>query len=156
MPSLPPGQQRRPSTAEAASIRRRCALGILSLVPRPIARRIFGIPVDYGLRGNSIPAESLDQSPGEFQESASDAEEPSSSQDLRSPDESGSNSNGEEERLVSAIETDILDLFADEYCNKHLIYSVIEAVLAKLLPELSGRSIAELMEDRAVFVHPRG
>lgn len=59
--------------------------------------------------------------------------------------------NGPEETLIlEAIERDILDLFADEYCNKHLIYSIIETVLAKLLPELSNHSIAELMEDRGI------
>jgi hypothetical protein len=73
----------------------------------------------------------------------------------QSPSPSGSPKGGvEESLLLSAIENDILDLFADEYCNKHLIYSIIETVLAKLLPELSDRSIAELMEDRGVFVPP--
>lgn len=56
----------------------------------------------------------------------------------------------EESLLLAAIEKDILDLFADEYCNKHLIYSIIETVLARLLPELSERSLTELMEDRGV------
>jgi hypothetical protein len=51
---------------------------------------------------------------------------------------------------LQAIEHDILDLFADEYCNKHLIYSIIETVLVKFLPELSEHSIAELMEDRGI------
>lgn len=64
----------------------------------------------------------------------------------------GSDGDAEEELLASTIETEILDLFEDEYCNKHLIYSIIETVLARLLPELSDRSIAELMEDRGVFV----
>jgi hypothetical protein len=56
----------------------------------------------------------------------------------------------EESLLLATIETEILDLFADEYCNKHLIYSIIETALTKLLPELSERSVTELMEDRGV------
>ncbi|OJD15281.1 hypothetical protein AJ78_04466 [Emergomyces pasteurianus Ep9510] len=56
----------------------------------------------------------------------------------------------EQEALLSAIEHDILDLFADKYCNKHLMYSIIESVLVKLLPELSEHGVAELMAERGV------
>ncbi|CAL5867297.1 uncharacterized protein PFLUO_LOCUS1512 [Penicillium psychrofluorescens] len=56
----------------------------------------------------------------------------------------------EELNLLETIEQDLLDLFEDEYCNKHLVYSIVETVLARLLPELSERSIADLMEDRGV------
>ncbi|KAJ5278990.1 hypothetical protein N7478_004362 [Penicillium angulare] len=56
--------------------------------------------------------------------------------------------------LLETIETDLLDLLADEYCNKHLIYSIIETVLVKVLPELAERSVAELMEDRGLAPVP--
>lgn len=56
----------------------------------------------------------------------------------------------EDDDILTAIEEDLLGLFADEYCNKHLIYSILETVLARLLPELSERSVCELMEDRGV------
>ncbi|KAG5296943.1 PXA domain-containing protein [Histoplasma ohiense] len=56
----------------------------------------------------------------------------------------------EQEALLSAIENDILDVFADKYCNKHLMYSIIETVLVKLLPEISEHGIAELMAERGV------
>lgn len=62
----------------------------------------------------------------------------------------------EELFLLESIETDLLDLFADEYCNKHLVYSVIETALAKLLPELTERTVADLMEDRGVAPVPGG
>lgn len=52
--------------------------------------------------------------------------------------------------LLETIEKDLLDVFADEYCNKHLVYSIIEAVLAKVLPEMTERSVEGLMEDRGV------
>lgn len=58
--------------------------------------------------------------------------------------------------LLQAIETDLLDLLADEYCNKHLVYSIIETVLARLLPELAERSVEDLMEDRGVTPIPGG
>lgn len=60
----------------------------------------------------------------------------------------------EEEYLLQSIENDLLDLLSDEYCNKHLVYSIIETVLAKVLPEMAERSVAELMEDRGVAPVP--
>ncbi|EEH45273.2 uncharacterized protein PADG_01423 [Paracoccidioides brasiliensis Pb18] len=56
----------------------------------------------------------------------------------------------QEELLLSAFERDILDLFADTYCNKHLMYSIIETVLVKLLPEISELGVTELMAERGV------
>jgi hypothetical protein len=56
----------------------------------------------------------------------------------------------EEQYLLQTIENDLLDLLSDEYCNKHLVYSIIETVLAKVLPEMAERGVAELMEDRGV------
>lgn len=52
--------------------------------------------------------------------------------------------------LLETIENDLLDIFADEYCNKHLIYAIIETILAKILPEMADRTISDLMEDRGV------
>ena len=48
---------------------------------------------------------------------------------------------------VSAVE-ELLDLFGDEYCNKHIMYGVIELVLVRLMPELSERRPGELMAER--------
>ncbi|KAK2767474.1 hypothetical protein FQN54_003631 [Arachnomyces sp. PD_36] len=56
----------------------------------------------------------------------------------------------EEELILSAIEHDILDLFADKYCNKHLVYAIIETVLVKLLPEMAEQGVAEMMAERGV------
>ena len=64
---------------------------------------------------------------------------------------SDSNADREEEAfLTTAIENEFLDLLADEYCNKHLIYSILETLLGKLLPELRERSVGGLLEDRGV------
>ena len=60
----------------------------------------------------------------------------------------------EESFLLGTIESDLLDLFGDAYCNKHLVYAIIETVVAKVLPELSERSVSELMEDRGVAPIP--
>ena len=52
--------------------------------------------------------------------------------------------------LLQSIETDLLDPFSDEYCNKHLVYSIIETVLARIIPELAEHSVADLMEERGI------
>ncbi|KAJ5636559.1 uncharacterized protein N7484_009872 [Penicillium longicatenatum] len=58
--------------------------------------------------------------------------------------------------LLQSIETDLLDPFSDEYCNKHLVYSIIETVFARILPELAEHSVADLMEDRGIVPVPAG
>ncbi|KAF7630340.1 PXA domain-containing protein [Aspergillus flavus] len=140
-PSLSPEQ--RPTAAEIASIKRRCAVSILSLVPRPIARRFLGVPAKIVIGQTPPERQEHFKAPNEQNHQHSEpvcalSPDPLSDDDLK------------ESLLLAAIENDILDLFADEYCNKHLIYSIIETVLARLLPELSERSLTELMEDRGV------
>lgn len=56
----------------------------------------------------------------------------------------------EKARLISSVEHDVLDIFADSYCNKHLIYSIVETFLVRLIPELSERGIRELMMERGL------
>ncbi|KAK7965034.1 hypothetical protein PG988_010038 [Apiospora saccharicola] len=45
----------------------------------------------------------------------------------------------EDDRILSEIETGILDVFSDAYCNKHLMYGVLELILVRLMPELAER-----------------
>lgn len=56
--------------------------------------------------------------------------------------------NEEEARRLSEIETGIVDLFSDAYCNKHLIYGILELVLVRLVPELAEKGVGELWEER--------
>ncbi|KAH7162435.1 PXA domain-containing protein [Dactylonectria estremocensis] len=42
----------------------------------------------------------------------------------------------------------LLLVLDDEYCNKHLMYSVLELVLVRLMPELSEKGVVELQEER--------
>ncbi|KAJ5746414.1 hypothetical protein N7520_011596 [Penicillium odoratum] len=58
--------------------------------------------------------------------------------------------------LLQSIETDLLDPFSDDYCNKHLVYAIIETVLAKILPELAESSVGDLMERRGIVPVPVG
>jgi hypothetical protein len=57
-------------------------------------------------------------------------------------------SSPEEERVLKEIDASILDVFADAYCNKHLLYGMLELVIARLMPELTERGISELWEER--------
>lgn len=43
---------------------------------------------------------------------------------------------------------DLLMVLNDEYCNKHLMYSVLELILVRLIPELSEKGVGELWEER--------
>lgn len=42
----------------------------------------------------------------------------------------------------------LLAVLEDEYCNKHLMYSVLELILVRLLPELTERGVVDLQEER--------
>ncbi|KAM7215701.1 PXA domain protein 1 [Rhypophila decipiens] len=54
----------------------------------------------------------------------------------------------EDEEILQEIEQGILDVFSDEYCNKHFIYSLLELVLVRLMPELAEKGITELWNER--------
>ncbi|KAI0128631.1 hypothetical protein BJ170DRAFT_337527 [Xylariales sp. AK1849] len=54
----------------------------------------------------------------------------------------------DEGRILSEIESGILDPFSDSYCNRHLVYGVLELILVRLMPELAERGVIELWEER--------
>lgn len=58
-----------------------------------------------------------------------------------------SEDDGEDERLVDEVEG-MLMVLSDEYCNKHLMYSILELVLVRLMPELSDKGVEELWDER--------
>lgn len=60
----------------------------------------------------------------------------------------GSSSDQSDDRILSEIESGILDLFSDPYCNKHLLYGALELILVRLMPELAEQGIIELWEER--------
>ncbi|RYP02632.1 hypothetical protein DL765_010714 [Monosporascus sp. GIB2] len=55
---------------------------------------------------------------------------------------------GDEERILYEIETGIIDVFSDAYCNKHLMYGILELILVRLMPELAEKGVIELLEER--------
>lgn len=43
-----------------------------------------------------------------------------------------------------------LDVWGDQYLNKHLLYAVVEMVVVRVLPEVGERGVKEGMEARGV------
>ncbi len=54
---------------------------------------------------------------------------------------------GGEERRTKEVE-DFLDVFSDSYCNKHLLYGIVELVVVRMIPEVGEKGIEELLEER--------
>jgi hypothetical protein len=51
------------------------------------------------------------------------------------------------ERRVREVE-DVLDVFGDSYCNKHLMYGIVDLIVVRLIPELQEKGVEELLEER--------
>lgn len=51
------------------------------------------------------------------------------------------------ERRVKEVE-EVLDIFSDRYCNKHLLYGVVELIIVRLVPEMAEKGVQELLTDR--------
>ncbi|KAK4123779.1 hypothetical protein N657DRAFT_425804 [Parathielavia appendiculata] len=54
----------------------------------------------------------------------------------------------DDEGILEEIERGILDVFSNSYCNKHLVYGMLELVLVRLLPELTEKGVLELWTER--------
>ncbi|PQE16063.1 hypothetical protein CJF32_00004976 [Rutstroemia sp. NJR-2017a WRK4] len=59
----------------------------------------------------------------------------------------GAGTENKEERHIKEVE-DILDVFGDVYCNKHLLYAVVELIVIRLIPELAEKGVEELWAER--------
>lgn len=42
----------------------------------------------------------------------------------------------------------LLDVLDDEYCNKHLVYGILELLLVRIVPELSEHGVQDLLDQR--------
>lgn len=56
-----------------------------------------------------------------------------------------------EDEMLRQVE-DILDVFGDVYCNKHLVYNILELVVVRLVPELGESTPSELLSERGILV----
>lgn len=52
------------------------------------------------------------------------------------------------EDMVREVEEEVLCIFEDKYCNKHLLYGIVELILVRLMPELSECGIEDLLAER--------
>jgi hypothetical protein len=62
-------------------------------------------------------------------------------------DGAGGDDHGGVKDVHLGLET-VLDVLADPYCNRHLLYAVVELLLVRLLPELQEKGVAELLGER--------
>jgi len=53
----------------------------------------------------------------------------------------------DQERRVREVE-EILNIFDDSYCNKHLLYGIAELIIVRLMPELAEKGVEELLDER--------
>jgi len=51
------------------------------------------------------------------------------------------------ESRVKEVE-EVLDVFGDSYCNRHLMFGVVDLVLVRLMPELAEKGVEELLQER--------
>ncbi len=42
----------------------------------------------------------------------------------------------------------VLDVFGDSYCNKHLLYGIVELIIVRLIPEMAEKGVEELLQER--------
>ena len=49
---------------------------------------------------------------------------------------------------LAARAEQLLDALADPYCNKHLLFGLLELVLVRLMPELAERGVHALLGER--------
>ena len=123
--ALAPGRAT-PSLAEQNAIKRHCAAALLGLVPKAVAERLL-----LGSRRRGVDAFHIRKVSGE---SEVDHEKPGQL------DVSG-------EELIEEVEK-ILDVYRDAYCNKHLIYGIVELCIVRLVPEVGEMGVRELMDAR--------
>jgi hypothetical protein len=43
---------------------------------------------------------------------------------------------------------EMLDVFGDAYCNRHLLYGLVELLVVKLIPEMEEKGVGELLGER--------
>ncbi|MCJ1357269.1 MAG: hypothetical protein MMC33_007265 [Icmadophila ericetorum] len=120
-----------PSAAQQLAIKRSCAETILDVIPQVVARRL--------LLGSSL--RSLRQ---QREEKLADDNSPHAE---RSATPAAAGKSNEREMMLQEIEA-VLDVFGDSYCNKHLLYGIIELCLVRIVPEISEMGVRELIEGR--------
>ncbi|UNI14147.1 hypothetical protein JDV02_000810 [Purpureocillium takamizusanense] len=115
------------SDAELRALRRRAASSLLALVPRGVAR--------VYLCGRLASSSSLSPAHTELYAATSRSDPGPAEHDVAA------------EAMVDEVEG-LLMVLSDSYCNKHLLYSALELILLRLMPELSEKGVMELWDER--------
>lgn len=145
---------------ELRALRRKCASALWALLPRRVGRLYFG----GGGSGPSWLAAALSSSDSHNANPALARAAIASQRSGPAPTNDGGGDApptvataaatasrldaGADDGILAEIETDILDVFSDPYCNKHLMYGALELILVRLMPELAEKGVAELWEER--------
>lgn len=132
---FPPGTDQ-----ELLALRRRCASALLALLPGSVGRLFFGGSATSWLAG-------WFSSPSTSSFSSTPRSGPIITGTCTSTSGVGEDDDLDA-RIITGIETDILDVFSDPYRNKHLMYSALELIFVRLVPELAEKGIVELWEER--------
>lgn len=94
------------------------------------------------------PAQSGQTASARLQRPAVDTQDGEDPERLPGVGPGGGDNDEEEERVLCEIESGVLDVFSDAYCNKHLVYGIVELVLVRLMPELAERGVIDLLDER--------
>ena len=54
---------------------------------------------------------------------------------------------GDEANARRTVE-EMLDVFGDAYCNKHLVFGIIELLVVRLMPEMAAKHAGELLGEK--------
>ncbi|KAF4886851.1 PXA domain protein 1 [Colletotrichum fructicola] len=160
------------SDQELRALRRRCASAVLARIPPWLARlylggrglglrwrsgpdsRATGAAAEAGASGDDTAAAGgAGSAPGSSRDANVEAVATGTSDCDSSGDENGTKSqppedDEDQQQMLSEIEEGILDVFSDEYCNKHFVYGMLELILVRLMPELAEKGVVELWEER--------
>ncbi|KAI9684227.1 MAG: hypothetical protein M1829_003498 [Trizodia sp. TS-e1964] len=165
-----PSPRRVPSSAaEIGAIRQRCARSLLSVVPAPMRRVFFGMNRGGGFKAVAKVSRAevqhtayaaADTETETFSLAAGLSVQTETPAKPRQERQQGSGVAGVkhvfeadwEPEMVAELANRMLDVFSDSYCNRHLIYGILELVVVRLLPEMGERNISELMVARGINI----
>jgi hypothetical protein len=52
------------------------------------------------------------------------------------------------EKEAEGAVAEVLEVFGDAYCNKHLVYGIVDLVVVRLMPELADEKPSLLLKRR--------
>ncbi|KAJ5678203.1 uncharacterized protein N7477_003836 [Penicillium maclennaniae] len=162
-----PGSEQSFRSTEIASIKRRCAASLLAVISPSVARTFFGLDPSCGsdrtcsaatgispsLTMTSPPPLSNEKAVGHS--GSSFRAEQSQSTSTSQPSAAVICGNGADGR-VAGVDAEVDPDESTSFRPSKMIYQICETVLAKVLPEMAERGVAELMEDRGVAPVPSG